>query len=142
MQPFPDPAVKAAFEAFAPELQGHLLALRQRIFDAAAGDPLVGPLQETLKWGQPAYLTSASKSGTTLRLGTLRSHPQAAALFVHCQTTLIASYRALYAGVLLFEGNRAVVFPVDNPLPVTAVDACIRLALTYHLNKRRDGLPF
>jgi hypothetical protein len=35
--------------------------------------PGVGALHETLKWGQPAYLTPETRSGTTLRLGVPKS---------------------------------------------------------------------
>lgn len=27
-----------------------------------------GPIEETLKWGDPAYVTSATKSGSTIRV--------------------------------------------------------------------------
>jgi len=56
-RPFADPAVKRRFDSFAPEARAGLLALRALIFQTAATIPGVGQVQETLKWGQPAYLT-------------------------------------------------------------------------------------
>jgi hypothetical protein len=45
-----------------------LAHLRRLIFFVAAQDEHIGGLEETLKWGVPAYLTSVSKSGTTIRI--------------------------------------------------------------------------
>jgi len=48
--------------------QAHFHTIRTAILSAAADTPHVGPITETLKWGQPAWLTQASKSGTTIRV--------------------------------------------------------------------------
>ena len=54
-----------------------LMTLRALIFDVAAKTDGVGALDETLKWGEPAYLTR-SKSGSTIRLGWKASAPDEA----------------------------------------------------------------
>lgn len=131
----PPASVAAAFDALDPNLRAHLLALRTAILGVAADDPRIGPLTETLKWGQPAYLTDATKSGTTIRLGTSKKAPNHAALFVHCQTSLVGQWRDLYSGVLDFEDNRAVLFDLNKSLPGDPLRHCIAMALTYHLNK-------
>ena len=61
---------------------------------AAAQDAGAGPLTETLKWGEPAYLTEASGSGSTIRLGQVRDDPGHAAVFVNCRTALADTFRA------------------------------------------------
>lgn len=68
-QPFDEPNVERAFSAFPDEVKTGLLLLRALIFDVAARTEGVGRLEETLKWGQPAYLTPETKPGTTIRLG-------------------------------------------------------------------------
>jgi len=118
------------------------MRLRQLIFETAAGLEGVGPLDETLKWGQPSYLTSQTKSGTTIRVDQNKSKPDQYCLFVHCQTSLLATYREFYADVLRINGKRCVEFNVDEDPPEDALRHCIELALTYHHHKRRDGLPF
>ena len=55
-----------------------MLQLRQRIFAVAEAEG-VGSLDETLKWGEPAYLTRPRR-GTTIRLGSNSSDH--AALYV------------------------------------------------------------
>jgi hypothetical protein len=137
-QGFSDPAVKAAFDQHPPAIKARLLALRQLIFETAAGIEGVGPLQETLKWNQPSYLTSETKSGSTIRLDRMRATEQYA-LFFHCQTDLVATFRELYPTELSFEGNRSIVLHVDDPVPEQALSHCVGLALTYHLRKRRPS---
>ncbi len=64
----PMPAgVAAAFSVFPDRVRARLLEVRDLIFETAASAGGVGPLTETLKWGEPAYLTEATGSGSTIR---------------------------------------------------------------------------
>lgn len=112
----------------------HIQALRGLILETADATPHVGELEETLKWGEPAYLTRAPKTGTTLRLGWDKAGDRAR-LFVPCQTTLIETWRSHYHARLDFVGNREVSMPTDQPLPRAELQHCIAMALTYHLRK-------
>lgn len=47
--------------------------MRRLIVATAAETSGVGPLTEMLKWGEPAYLTEATVSGSTIRLGLPKS---------------------------------------------------------------------
>lgn len=111
------------------------MALRELIFETAAATPGVGLLEETLKWGEPAYVTSQSKSGTTVRVAWKQSNPTQYAMYFHCQTHLIETFRSLFPSELRFEGNRAIVFHDSQIVPVDALAICIAAALTYHRNK-------
>jgi hypothetical protein len=128
---FEDPRVKRVFAAYPPGLRKRLLTLRQLIFDVAARTEGVGPLEETLKWGEPAYVTAQSKSGSTIRIDRKRGEPPRYAIYFHCRTTLVDTFRTLYPGELKFEGNRAIVFDLSERVPVNTLRACIRMALTY-----------
>ncbi|MGI9421171.1 MAG: DUF1801 domain-containing protein [Geminicoccaceae bacterium] len=125
----------AAIAAYPPELRDRLLALRLLILDVAASTPGVGPLEETLKWGQSSFLTTASKSGTTIRIDRLSKSDERPALFVPCQTDLIETFKAIYPETFGYHGKRAIVFDVDQPLPEEALRHCIALALTYKARK-------
>src|SRR6266850_4669353 len=70
---FSDPAVDAVFNAYPRPIKARLLALRRLIFDTAKTTKGVGALQETLKWGQPSYLTAETKSGSTIRIDQVKS---------------------------------------------------------------------
>ncbi|WP_336809603.1 DUF1801 domain-containing protein [Bosea sp. MMO-172] len=131
--PFHAPDVAARYQSFPAPLRGPLLELRQRIFDVAAARPVIGTLQETLKWNEPAYHPVRPRIGTTIRLGPLRAEPEAYALFVHCQTSLADTFRQLYPDALRVDGARTLVFRLGEPVPAEALDHCIALALTYHL---------
>jgi len=134
-KPLPD-AVTNAYARYPLPAREHLLALRTLIYAAAGENPAIGPLTETLKWGEPSYLTVATKSGTTIRLAWKAKNPDHCGLYVNCQTSLVADWKELYNGVLNFEGDRAIIFEIGKPYPVDAVRHCIALALTYHLRKR------
>jgi hypothetical protein len=141
---FADPAVEAAFAAYPAQTKAKLLALRKLILETAARTPGVGALDETLKWGQPSYLTNATRSGSTVRIDRVKPAPGDAreryALYVHCQTTLVSTFRQLYRDQLSFGGNRSIVMEADRPLPKAALRHCIALALTYHRNGSKDYL--
>jgi hypothetical protein len=132
---FSDPAVEAAFDAFDPAVRDGLLALRHLIIEEAADTPGVGRLEETLKWGQPAYLTPETKSGSTIRLGVPKQGGYA--IYAHCQTTILSDFQAIFGGDFDFEGNRAVTFRPDEAPDLEKLRLLIRSALTYHLAKRR-----
>ena len=142
MEPFQNSDVEDVFRAYPGKLRAKLMRLRQLIFETASELESVGPLEETLKWGQPSYLTRQSKSGTTIRVDQHRSKPGQYCMFVHCQTSLLATYREFYSDVLSFDGKRCVEFDIDDDPPDEVVRHCIELALTYHRRKRRDRLPF
>lgn len=128
--------VAAAYGAYAPVPRAHLLALRTQIYEVAAADPVVGPLTEALRWGEPAYLTKASKSGTTLRLGVMRSAPDIAALFLNCRTTLIEELRAQFPDRDVFDGNRAILIRPDGEDVGDVLAVAVPRALRYHKPNR------
>ncbi|MDR3427436.1 DUF1801 domain-containing protein [Silvimonas sp.] len=135
MHPFADPMVEAVFSGYPEPARSKLLFLRQLIFEVAAATPGVGPLQETLKWGEPAYLTSVSGSGSTVRMACKAKTPDQYALYFICHTGLVATFRTLFPDALRFEGDRAIVFGLDNEVPVDAVALCLKMALSYHRKK-------
>lgn len=129
--PFHDAKVEKAFNAYPDATRQGLLTLRELVFETAAKTEGVGALEETLKWGQPAYLTPETKSGSTLRLGLSKRGDFA--IFTHCQTTLMSDLQSLFPDDFRYEGNRAVHFDNGVPLPMAQIEHLIVRALTYHL---------
>jgi hypothetical protein len=68
MTPFQSPQVAAHFDRYPAVAKKKMLALRELVFAVAAQTPAIGALQETLKWGEPAYLTPQTHSGSTVRM--------------------------------------------------------------------------
>jgi hypothetical protein len=133
---FQNPAVAAAFAACPAPIRTKLLALRRLIFDTARTTEGVGALEEALKWGQVSYLTNESKSGSTIRIDQVKSTAGQYAVYFHCQTDLVETFRELYPE-LSYGGNRSILLDAADQLPKTALRHCVALALTYHLNKRK-----
>jgi hypothetical protein len=121
--------VRAAFEQFPKPARKVLFDARDRIF-ALAETAQVGPLTETLKWGQPAYLTEKTKAGSTIRLGLQDGAPAA---FFTCSSSLVDGFRADFPNAMTYHGNRALT--LEAPFPVE-LDMCLTRALTYHRAKR------
>ncbi len=133
--PIPAP-IAEVLSRYPEPMRARLLEVREAIFAVAAETEGVGPLTETLKWGEPAYLTGASGSGTTVRLGAARSAPRKCAVLFNCRTTLIETFRSHFADDFAFEGNRALVLAGTGPLPREPLKLCLRAALTYHRLER------
>jgi hypothetical protein len=124
--------VAATLAAFPERVRARLLEARDLIFETAAGTEGVGPLQETLKWGEPAYLTDATGSGSTIRLGWFRSSERECAVLFNCRTTLVDDFRNLFPDAFAYEKNRAILLDAREPLPKTPLSVCLGMALTYH----------
>ncbi len=129
-------AVDAVFDACPKDVKTKLKALRRLILDTAKSTKGVGRLEEALKWGQPSFLTAETGSGSTIRIDRVKSRANQVAVFFHCQTGLVDTFRELYPK-LSYSGNRAILLDADAELPEAELRHCVGLALTYHLRKRK-----
>jgi hypothetical protein len=129
--------VAAVFRSYPRSVAAKLRALRRLILDVASSIEGVGPVEETLRWGQPSYLTAQSGSGSTIRIDRVRSRTGRYAMYFHCRTTLVETFRRRYPGTFRYEGNRAILFEANEKVPVGALSRCIALALTYHRSRGR-----
>jgi hypothetical protein len=89
--------------------------------------------------GQPSYLTAETKSGSTIRIDRVKSADDQYAVYFHCQTNLVETFRQLYPTELSYGGNRSILLNADDEVPEAALRHCVALALTYHLGKRKGG---
>lgn len=136
MKRFADPGVSATFKAYPPGVRARLMALRETIFEVAAATPGVGTLTETLKWGQPSYLTEETGAGTTVRIDRLKGDNGGHAAYFHCQSGLVGLFRQLYPDAFAYEGERALILRPGARVPERELRHCIALALTHHLRKK------
>jgi len=119
--------VKNVFEGYPNAFANKLLFLRELILEVAAEMGVDG-LEETLKWGEPSYLT---KNGSTVRLAWRSAKPKQYGMFFNCKTTLIDTFKEVYCDDFTFESNRAIVFEINDEVPVQALKHCIELSLRY-----------
>jgi len=61
------------------------------------------------------------------------------AVYFHCQTDLVATFRELYPKELSYDGNRSILLNAEDHIPEPALRHCVALALTYHLNRRKTA---
>ena len=132
------PAVEAVFDAYPKPVKARLLSLRRLILATAKSTKGVGIVEETLKWGQPSYLTPETKSGSTIRIDQVKPVPGQYAVYFHCQTNLVETFRELYPE-LSYGGNRSILLDAKHKVPEAKLRHCVALALTYHLGKRKGA---
>ncbi len=121
-------AVNEKFDVF-PELARHqLLAIRNSIFDIP-GTEHIPEITETLKWGEPSYL---SKYGSTVRLSWKSKYPDHVSVFFNCKTSLVETFRELYRDDFIFIENRELRFLIAEPIPMAQLMSCITMSLRYH----------
>lgn len=137
------PEVDAAFSAFDPQVRDLLMQCRTLVFDTAAEVDGVGQITETLKWGQPSYLTQTTAAGSTIRLAMAAPESGTAApcpaLYVHCATDLIEQFKTFYPNTFEYQGKRALIITRDIGSVTAELRHCIALALTYKLRKRQTS---
>lgn len=136
MSPFTSSAVAAKFDAYPPPVRRKLLALRELVLRTAAAIPEVGAVEETLKWGEPAYVPK-NRAGSTVRMDWKAKAPEQYAMYFLCTTNLVETFRTMFPNDFRFEGNRALVFGLDERVPMDALSVCIAASLTYHLKSPR-----
>ena len=135
MKAFARPEVAAKFDTYPPLVRRRLLALRELVFRTAAATEGVGDVEESLKWGEPAYVPR-NKSGSAVRMDWKKNDPEHYAVYFHCRTNLVESFRTMFPHDFEFEGNRALMFSLDDKLPQDSLAVCIAAAFTYHLTRR------
>ncbi|CAM4450333.1 uncharacterized protein YdhG (YjbR/CyaY superfamily) [Paenibacillus endophyticus] len=124
--------VAAVFEQYPANMQKKLLFLRQIILETALEINGIGRVEETLKWGEPSYV---SKGGSTIRIDWKRRRPQQYAMYFNCNTKLVDTFKELFREKFNYEGNRAIVFNDNDEIPVDELKQCILFSLTYHSRK-------
>ena len=125
----PHPAVKEMISNYPKVIEKQLLQLRELIVKTAKETEGVNELEETLKWGEPSYVT---KHGSTLRIDWKEKTPDQFAMYFQCTSRLVPTFKTIYKNKLQFEGSRAILFKKDKKIPVEETKHCIALALTYH----------
>ena len=132
---FRNQKIENTFNAYPKKIRDKLLFLRGLIFRIAEESVEIGEIEETLKWGNPSYLTHAPKSGTTIRLSEVRACEGKYAISVHCQTSLVSEFRDMYPE-LEYDGNRSLVFDLNTEVPLETITHFISSALAYHHRKK------
>jgi hypothetical protein len=129
---FMDQTVAKIFESYPDEIRVKLLGIRELIYQVASQEKIEN-LVETLKWGEPSYI---AKQGSTVRIDWKSNSPNQVAVYFNCNTKLVETFKEIYGEVFKFEGNRAIVFSLNEKIPDKQLAHCIALSLRYKQLKK------
>lgn len=123
-----DPEVQKVFANYPAPAKERVEYLRNLILETAEEIDITD-LKETLKWGEPSYLT---KHGSTIRIDWKEKAPDQYAMYFKCTSKLVPSFQLAFGDLFNYETTRAIVFKLDDEVPKKELKECIKAALRYH----------
>lgn len=124
-----NPQVEEVFANYPDFVRDKMQQLRDLVRTTAKETEGIDHLEETLKWGEPSFVT---KHGSTLRMDWKEKTSDQYALYFQCTTRLVETFRLIFNHKFQYEGKRAIVFELNQEIPVEELKYCIRATLTYH----------
>ena len=89
----------------------------------------ISKLEETLKWGEPSFLTN---DGSTLRMDWNEKTPNQYAMYFKCTSRLVETFNSVCESKFKYEGKGVIIFSLNQEIPVDKLKECIKASLTYH----------
>ena len=123
------PSVNEVFANYPEFVRDKMQFLRELVIETAEETEGVTKLEETLKWGEPSFVT---KKGSTLRMDWKEKSPDQYAMYFQCTSRLVDTFRLVFDHKFQYEGKRAIVFQLNQKIPETELKECIKATLIYH----------
>ena len=119
--------VREKFSAYPEDVLPTMLFLRETIFNVA-GEHDIGPVEETLKWNEPAYLAN---TGSTIRVNWDKGQYR---IYFNCRSKLVATFKEIYPDTFDYHNLRAIYFADIESIKAVLPELkhCIKLSLIYH----------
>lgn len=114
-----------------------LMQVRQLVHQSARELSEVTRLEETLKWGEPSFVT---KHGSTLRMDWKPRAPDQISIYFKCTSRLIPTFKMALGDIFTYEKDRAILIKFDQTLPETELKQCFAATLRYHKVKSLPNL--
>ncbi len=130
-----NPEFETKLESYPDFVRDKLKDLRTLVIETAEETPEITDLEETLKWGEPSFL---SKTGSTLRMDWKKKTPNQYQMYFKCTSRLVETFKLVFGELFEYEKNRAIIFRLDQEIPVAELKKCIKATLMYH--KVKDDL--
>ncbi len=124
-----NPEIEVIFSNYPDAVRGKMQYLRKLIIETAKEIEDITVLEETIKWGEPSFVT---KNGSTLRIDWKAQTPNQYAMYFQCTSRLVDTFRLIFNHKFQFEGKRAIIFQLNQEIPIIELKECIKAALTYH----------
>ena len=132
-----NPKVDAIFNSYPDFVKEKMNYLRDLVIETAYETPGVSNLDITVKWSEPSFVTNA---GSTLRMDWKEKRPNQYGLYFQCTSRLVDTFRLVVDKKFQYEGNRAIIFHLDQKIPGLELKECIKACLRYHNVKHLETL--
>ena len=132
-----DPRIEDVFANYPDFVQDKMYALRELVIETAKELPEITMIEETLKWGEPSFLT---KSGSTLRMDWKKKTPNQYQMYFKCTSRLVETFKVVFGDLFEYEKSRAIIFQLDQDIPKEALKQCIKATLLYYKVKKDTTL--
>ena len=123
------PEFEAKLKSYPEFVRVKMQFLRKLVIETAREISGITNLEETLKWGEPSFLV---KGGSTLRMDWKKNTPGQYQMYFKCTSRLVETFKLVFGDLFAYEKNRAIVFKLDQEIPVTELKKCIKATLMYH----------
>ncbi|MFK8036764.1 MAG: DUF1801 domain-containing protein [Crocinitomicaceae bacterium] len=123
------PDFESVFANYPDFVRDKMQFLRELVIETAKEIPELENLEETLKWGEPSFV---SKNGSTLRMDWKKKIPNQYQMYFKCTSRLIETFRIVFGNFFEYEKNRAIIFKLDQEIPIQELKQCIKATLIYH----------
>lgn len=123
-----DPRVETVFANYPDFVRDKMQFLRELVIETAKETEGITKLEETLKWGEPSFLT---KNGSTLRIDWKEKTTNQYAMYFQCTSRLVDTFRLVFNHKFQYEGKRAIIFQLNQEIPIAELKECIKASLTY-----------
>ena len=124
--------IGAVYASYPDSYRERLLHIRDLILSLKSELEEMERIEESLKWGEPAYSTLG---GSTVRLAWSQKRPNEYGVYFPCQSVLVETFRKIYPTQFNYRDNRAIAFEPMDEVDEEALKTCLFLALTYHKRK-------
>lgn len=131
------PEAKEKFKSYPRGIKSKMNRLRKLIIDTAKESESIQELEETLKWGEPSYI---AKKGSTIRIDWKAKSPDQYAMYFQCTSKLVPTFKEVYGNLFKYQKSRAILFDLNEELPLNELKDCIAMALHYHSIKNQHRL--
>lgn len=123
------PEFKDKLLSYPDFVRGKMQFLRELVLETAIEIPEITNLEETLKWGEPSFLT---RTGSTLRMDWKKKAPEQYHMYFKCTSRLVETFKLVFGDLFTYEKNRAIIFQLEQEIPVLELKKCIKATLIYH----------
>nr|WP_293301637.1 DUF1801 domain-containing protein [Allomuricauda sp.] len=123
------PEFKDKLLSYPDFVRGKMQFLRELVLETAMEIPEITNLEETLKWGEPSFLT---RTGSTLRMDWKKKAPEQYQMYFKCTSRLVKTFKLVFGDLFTYEKNRAIIFQLEQEIPVLELKKCIKATLIYH----------